>query len=538
MTSKQLRDSILQAAIQGQLVPQEPSDTPAALLLERIQAERESLIEERKIRRDKNASVIYRTDEGSYYERNLTSGEETCIDDEIPFDIPDSWQWTRVGQITDFNPRKRLASADIPPDMWVLGQEDIEKDSGRLLRKQYMSAVKSQSTRNLFYEGDILYGKLRPNLSKVIIADQAGCCSTEIVPLSIPTAMCTRYLYFFLLSSYFVSYAVSKTYGAKMPRVNAQDCNKAFFPIPPLEEQERIVARIEELMTLVDQNDQAKVALDELESTLPDMLQQSILQAAIQGQLVPQEPSDTPAALLLERIQAERERLIEERKIRRDKNASVIYRTDEGSYYERILASGEETCIDDEIPFGIPDSWQWTRLNEISIYIQRGKSPKYSSIEKYPVVAQKCNQWSGFSIEKAKFIDPNTLSKYTPERILQDEDLMWNSTGLGSLGRLAVYYKALNPYELAVADSHVTVIRVLKSFVHPLYLYFYLANPTVQSVIEDQSDGSTKQKELSTTTVCNYLIPIPPLEEQERIVARIEELMRYTDRLKSFTTPD
>ena len=430
MTSKQLRDSILQAAIQGQLVPQEPSDTPAALLLERIQAERESLIEERKIRRDKNASVIYRTDEGSYYERNLTSGEETCIDDEIPFDIPDSWQWTRVGQITDFNPRKRLASADIPPDMWVLGQEDIEKDSGRLLRKQYMSAVKSQSTRNLFYEGDILYGKLRPNLSKVIIADQAGCCSTEIVPLSIPTAMCTRYLYFFLLSSYFVSYAVSKTYGAKMPRVNAQDCNKAFFPIPPLEEQERIVARIEELMTLVDQYDQAKVALDELESTLPDMLQQSILQAAIQGQLVPQEPSDTPAALLLERIQAERERLIEERKIRRDKNASVIYRTDEGSYYERILASGEETCIDDEIPFGIPDSWQWTRLNEISIYIQRGKSPKYSSIEKYPVVAQKCNQWSGFSIEKAKFIDPNTLSKYTPERILQDEDLMWNSTGL------------------------------------------------------------------------------------------------------------
>lgn len=267
-------------------------------------------------------------------------------------------------------------------------------------------------------------------------------------------------------------------------------------------------------------------------------LRDSILQAAIQGQLVPQEPSDTPAALLLERIQAERERLIKEKKIRRDKSASVIYRTDEGSYYERILASGEEICIDDEIPFDIPDSWQWTRLNEISIYIQRGKSPKYSSIEKYPVVAQKCNQWSGFSIEKAKFIDPNTLSKYTPERILQDEDLMWNSTGLGSLGRLAVYYKALNPYELAVADSHVTVIRVLKSFVHPLYLYFYLANPTVQSVIEDQSDGSTKQKELSTTTVRNYLIPIPPLEEQERIVARIEELMRYTDRLKSFTTPD
>ncbi len=179
----------------------------------------------------------------------------------------------------------------------------------------------------------------------------------------------------------------------------------------------------------------------------------------------------------------------------------------------------------DEVPFDIPDSWEWVRLIDVCEYIQRGKSPKYSPIKKYPVVAQKCNQWSGFSIEKAQFIEPNSLSSYGPERLLQDNDLMWNSTGLGTLGRMAIYKTAANPYELAVADSHVTVIRPLKQFVLPEYLYYYFANPSVQSVIEDQADGTTKQKELATATIKAYLTPIPPLDEQRRILAKLSEVL-------------
>ena len=179
----------------------------------------------------------------------------------------------------------------------------------------------------------------------------------------------------------------------------------------------------------------------------------------------------------------------------------------------------------DEVPFEIPDSWEWVRLIDVCEYIQRGKSPKYSPIKKYPVVAQKCNQWSGFSIEKAQFIEPNSLSSYGPERLLQDNDLMWNSTGLGTLGRMAIYKTAANPYELAVADSHVTVIRPLKQFVLPEYLYYYFANPSVQSVIEDQADGTTKQKELATATIKAYLTPIPPLDEQRRILAKLSEVL-------------
>ena len=254
-------------------------------------------------------------------------------------------------------------------------------------------------------------------------------------------------------------------------------------------------------------------------------LKNSILQWAIQGKLVPQDPNDEPASVLLDKIRQEKERLIKEKKIKRDKNASIIYRGEDNSYYEKILATGEVKCIDEEIPFEIPTSWSWARLMNVSIYIQRGKSPKYSPIKKYPVVAQKCNQWAGFSIDKAQFIEPGTLSKYAAERILQDEDLMWNSTGLGTLGRMAVYYARLNPYELAVADSHVTVIRLFKPFMSPLFFYFYFASPTVQSVIEDKSDGSTKQKELSTTTVCNYLVPIPPRNEQTRIISKVTSLL-------------
>ena len=254
-------------------------------------------------------------------------------------------------------------------------------------------------------------------------------------------------------------------------------------------------------------------------------LKNSILQWAIQGKLVPQDPNDEPASVLLDKIRQEKERLIKEKKIKRDKNASIIYRGEDNSYYEKILATGEVKCIDEEIPFEIPSSWSWARLLNVSIYIQRGKSPKYSPIKKYPVIAQKCNQWAGFFIDKAQFIEPESLSKYAIERILQDEDLMWNSTGLGTLGRMAVYYAKLNPYELAVADSHVTVIRLFKPFMSPLFFYFYFANPTVQSVIEDKSDGSTKQKELSTTTVCNYLVPIPPRNEQTRIISKVTSLL-------------
>ncbi len=258
-------------------------------------------------------------------------------------------------------------------------------------------------------------------------------------------------------------------------------------------------------------------------------LRNSILQWAIQGKLVPQDPNDEPASVLLERIRTEKARLVKEKKIKRDKNESIIFRGEDNSYYEK-LADGEVRCIDNEIPFEIPHGWTWCRLEHITNYIQRGKSPKYSLIKQIPVVAQKCNQWSGFQIENAQFIDPETLKSYSNERFLQDGDLMWNSTGLGTLGRMVIYRTDLNPYGIAVADSHVTVIRPFSNDISSEYLYAYFSSLTVQLVIEEKADGSTKQKELSTNTVKSYLVPLPPTDEQVRIVDIILHTKPIIDR--------
>ena len=254
--------------------------------------------------------------------------------------------------------------------------------------------------------------------------------------------------------------------------------------------------------------------LSELISSIPERLKKSILQEAIEGRLVTQNPNDEPASVLLDTIRKEKAKLVTEGKL---KKKDLI-----------------ETPIGEEnYPYTIPDSWQWVRLEDITTYISRGKSPIYSEIKKYPIVAQKCNQWSGFSLDKAKFADPSTIDKYAEERILLDGDLLWNSTGLGTLGRMAIYNSKANPYGWAAADSHVTVIRTRPDFCSFKYLFYYFASYEVQSVIEDKSDGSTKQKELYQDTVKKYEVPLPPLAEQHRIVEKLEQLLGEIDKLNN-----
>ena len=314
--------------------------------------------------------------------------------------------------------------------------------------------------------------------------------------------------------------------GTAMPGLSANRLKGLLLSLPPYQEQCRIVSKLKEVIPYVERYNETEDVLSRLNSQIRVCLKKSILQEAIQGKLVPQNASEEPATVLLQQIREEKQRLVAKGKLKKkDVVDSIIYKGDDNKYFEK---KGKDIiCIDEEIPFEIPDTWVWVRLEDVCEYIQRGKSPKYSPVKKYPVIAQKCNQWSGFSIEKAQFIVPETISSYGEERKLQDRDLLWNSTGLGTLGRIAIYYSKLNPYELAVADSHVTVIRPLKKHVSPEYLYAYFSSYTVQSVIEDKSDGSTKQKELATNTVKAYLVPLPPYEEQKRIVNRIDEVIAH-----------
>ena len=526
MNGKQLKNSILQWAIQGKLVPQDPNDEPASVLLDKIRQEKERLIKEKKIKRDKNASIIYRGEDNSYYEKILATGEVKCIDEEIPFDVPQGWEWCRVSSLFQINPKvvaeDNTSAAFIP-------MEAISAGYGSEFRYYEKKWGEIKSGYTAFADNDIAFAKITPcfqNRKSVIfegLPNGIGAGTTELKILRTYGETINRwFVLYFLESPYFIDEATFKG-TANQQRIIVGYLENKLFPLPPLAEQERIVGKIGLVMPIIDKYSKSQELLDKMNVELNECLKKSVLQEAIQGKLVPQIAEEGTAQELLEQIKAEKQKLVKEGKLKKSAlDSSVIFRGDDNKYWEK--SEDGAVCIDEEIPFEIPSNWAWVRLDDICSFIHRGKSPKYSPIKKYPVVAQKCNQWDGFSIEKAKFIDPQSISLYNDEHFLQNRDLMWNSTGLGTLGRMAIYYTILNPYELAIADSHVTVIRPYKTHIVSEYLYYYFASNTVQSVIEDKSDGSTKQKELATKTVKAYLVPIPPFAEQQRIVQKIKSV--------------
>lgn len=316
-----------------------------------------------------------------------------------------------------------------------------------------------------------------------------------------------EYLKWFLISNKFMNILKEQVGGGIKTELKPKKFLSLKIKLPDINLQKEIAKKIN---NVYDEIELLKVTNEE-NYELISKLRQSILQEAVQGKLVPQDPNDEPASLLLQKIKEEKERLIKEGKIKKEKPLPPI--------------------SEDEIPYELPEGWEWVRLGELCSYIQRGKSPKYSNIEEIPVISQKCIQWDGFDISKARFIDPMSLDSYTEERFIVPFDLLWNSTGLGTLGRINVYPK-IELYNKVVADSHVTVIRPLKEFVCSKYLYLWFAGPIVQSEINNKSTGSTKQTELNITTVREYIVPLPPLNEQKRIVEKVDQLMALCDELE------
>ena len=460
----------------------------------------------------------------SYYEK-FADGKVVCIDDEIPFEIPSGWEWCRIRDISQSYIGLTYKPTDVTQTgTIVLRSSNIQEGQ---LDLNDIARVSTPIPDKLWVEENDIVICAR-NGSKKLVGKSAIVDSLkEPMTFGAFMAICKtpifRYVYNFLQSELFYAQLRGVSGTTTINQLTQNNFNNFLIPIPPFGEQQRIDERLQIIIPFVNKYSESQEKLDVLNNSLYNSFRKSILQEAIQGRLVPQDDSDEPSSVLLQRIRKEKLRLVKEGKLKKkDVVDSVIFKGDDNKYYEN---DGKNVvCIDDEIPFEIPSSWQWVRLEHICSYIQRGKSPKYSPIKQYPVVAQKCNQWTGFTIEKAQFIDPTTIESYTQERFLEDGDLMWNSTGLGTLGRMAIYWEKLNPYKVAVADSHVTVIRPLKSFVIPQYLYSYFSSYTVQSVIEDKADGSTKQKELATNTVKRYLVPFPPLAEQMRIVEKIKEV--------------
>lgn len=532
MNGKQLKNSILQWAIQGKLVPQDPNDEPASVLLDKIRQEKERLIKEKKIKRDKNASIIYRGEDNSYYEKILATGEVKCIDEEIPFDVPNGWEWERWGNISQSIQYGYNAPALEHGAIKMVRISDIQENCVLWDNVPYCQIEENDIDTYLLKVNDILFARTGGTVGKSFLVEEVpekAIYAGYLIRTRYSSLLNPRYMKSFMESQLYWEQLKTGTIATAQPNCNGKTLAKMLLPIPPTKEQDRIVEKLTQLSSFLDNYGLCQDRLNLLNKEIKEQFKKSILQEAIQGKLVPQLTEEGTAQDLLEQIKIEKLNLVKVGKLKKSALAtSVIFRGDDNKYWEK--SEDGAVCIDEEIPFEIPSNWAWVRLDDICSFIHRGKSPQYSPIKKYPVVAQKCNQWAGFSIEKAKFIEPKSITSYNDEYFLQDRDLMWNSTGLGTLGRMAIYYTILNPYELAVADSHVTVIRPYKTHIVSEYLYYYFASNTVQSVIEDKSDGSTKQKELATKTVKSYLVPLPPFVEQLRIVQKIKSVTSIMSR--------
>ena len=353
-------------------------------------------------------------------------------------------------------------------------------------------------------------------------------CLGQRVMLLRPSSNCIPlYMRNTLATETFLAQFLSKSRGMGVQHINVEDIRNGFFPLPPLAEQQRIVGQIETLLKYVDIID---TDAQTLEKSIT-LAKQKILDLAIRGKLVPQDPADEPASELLKKIKAEKDALVKAGKLKKDKHESFIFKSDDNCYHENI--DGEVTDITEKIPFDLPEGWAWSRLYSITSFLHRGKSPKYTDEKKYPMFAQKCNQKDGIHMEKALFCLPEQYEKFPSEYKLQNCDIVINSTGTGTLGRVGIFYKRfLNNYESTVPDSHVTLVRAFENYILGEYLYACFKSPSYQQMMLDNADGSTNQKELYTKVLELFFIPLPPLAEQKRIVSQIEKLFSVLETMR------
>ena len=514
MNGKQLKNSILQWAIQGKLVPQDPNDEPASVLLEKIRGEKERLIKEKKIKRDKNASIIYRGEDNSYYEKMLATGEVKCIDEEIPFEIPQGWEWTRIGNIFNHTsgkqqsssnkgggtPQKFITTSNLYWGYFVLDNAKVMNFTDEEIKT--CSATKGDL---LVCEGGAGYGR-----SAIWNEDYDICLQNHVHRLRPCVSGICEYVYHFIYLLKESNNLVSV--GTAMPGLSANRLKGLLLPFPPLSEQRRIVAKLAELLPQIEKYNDVQNKLNELNTTIKDSLKKSILQEAIQGKLVPQIAEEGTAQELLEQIKTEKQKLVKEGKLKKSAlNDSVIFRGDDNKYYEKI--DKKILDITEEIPFEIPESWTWTRMGQIGDW-GAGSTPLRSNQDYY-----------GGNILWLKTGELNNGAVYDTEekitqRAFQDCSLRMNKKGDvliamygATIGKLAIVGKELTTNQACCGCTPYVVYN---------WFLFYFLMASRDTFIKKGEGGA--QPNISRIKLVEYLIPLPPLNEQKRIVKRIETL--------------
>ena len=362
MNGKQLKNSILQWAIQGKLVPQDPNDEPASVLLERVREEKARLVKEGKIKKDKNESIIFRGDDNSHYEKFLATGEVKCIDDEIPFEIPEGWEWSRLGMLFSHCTGKALNGINKKGKLYTyITTSNLYWDRFEMSTLKEMYFTDEELDKCTAIKGDLLVcegGDI--GRSAIWNYDYDIRIQNHIHKLRAYLPLCTRFFYYVMFLYKGIGNIGGK--GIGIQGLSSGALHNIILPLPPISEQERIIAQIETIMPLAAKYEKSQDELNRLNDDIYTRLRKSILQEAIQGKLVPQDPNDEPASVLLERIREEKLRLLKEGKLKKkDITDSVIFKGEDNKYYEQIGSEVYE--IEAEMQF--PATWKLVRLGDI-----------------------------------------------------------------------------------------------------------------------------------------------------------------------------
>ena len=517
MNGKQLKNSILQWAIQGKLVPQDPNDEPASMLLERIRTEKAKLVKEKKIKKDKNESIIYRGDDNSYYEKFLATGEVKCIDDEIPFEIPKGWEWERIGNIFETTSGSTPLSRN--PDYYKNGNinwvRTTDLNNGILNRTEIQITAKATIDYNLsilpqtsvciaMYGGAGTIGKhcilhFNTTINQSVCAIQPnGFCNMDYIHTFIEYQR-----------PFWMDFAAG---SRKDPNINQLIIKHCLLPIPPQEEQRRIVTKLNQLYPYINQYGNSQNRLNQINKEIWHNLKKSILQEAIQGKLVPQIAEEGIAQDLLEQIRQEKQKLVKEGKLKKSAlTDSVIYKGDDNKYYEQIDKENKE--ITEDILFDLPNKWQWCRIGTIFMHNngkQLNKGNSKGKLMKYITTSNL--YWDGFVLDNLKEMP---FENNEIDRCMAVKGDLLVCEG-GDIGRSCIWN-----YDFPIMlQNHIHKLRPYIPLCTKFFYYiFNLYN--LAGLIGGKGIGI---QGFSSKALHNTLVPLPPLKEQYRIITQIEKL--------------
>jgi type I restriction enzyme S subunit len=526
---KKLRELILELAVRGLLTNRIANDEPVERVLLNILLNKKALIKENKLKKQKNLPPI--------------------TDEDKPYSLPTNWVWSRLGELTNYGILEKAEAQNAKPETWILELEDVEKETSKLLQKKRFAEREFKSSKNVFEIGDVIYGKLRPYLDKVLVADEPGVCTTEMIPVRAFADIIPEYLRIIMKSPTFKEYANNSTHGMNLPRMGTDKARLALIPICSVKEQQCIVAKVHELLAFCDQIELKKDASIDAHGTLVstllksltlsaensengseqfqqaweriaenfdvlfttessiEQLKQTILQLAVMGKLVPQDPRDESASILLEKIAEEKEQLIKDKEIKKQKLLPAI--------------------SEDEKPFELPHGWEFQRIGTFGIVGTGGTpsrtNPAYWSPPEINWVSS--GETSELYISETKEKVSQLAVKETNVSIYPAGTLIVAMYGQGKTrGQITELLEEAGTNQACAAIQLVNKMTHHKDYVK---LYFRKSYAELRS----HAAGGA-QPNLNVGKIANTLLAIPPLAEQERIVAKTEEFLSVCDALK------